>query len=136
MTVGKAVYNILKSDSSVISKVGITGIYPEIAPELNRTQIESQRYVVYSVVSNVPSDTKEDNGKVDVATVEIYSFSYTYKTAVDLGVAVRAALDRKNGTFGGIKIQSINYTNEQMDVNPERSIWVSIQDYTIRVNNT
>ena len=123
MTVGKAVYNILKSDSSVISKVGITGIYPEIAPELNRTQIESQRY-------------KEDNGKVDVATVEIYSFSYTYKTAVDLGVAVRAALDRKNGTFGGIKIQSINYTNEQMDVNPERSIWVSIQDYTIRVNNT
>ena len=47
MTVGKAVYHILKGDSDVISKVGITGIYPEIAPELNRTQIESQRYVVY-----------------------------------------------------------------------------------------
>ena len=92
--------------------------------------------MVYSVVSNSPTDTKEDNGNVDEASIEIYCFNTTYSTSIDLGVAVRAALERKNGTFGGVEIQSINYLNEQMDVNPERSIWVAIQDYKIRINNT
>ena len=130
MTVGKAIYNILINDSDILSEVS-TRIFPEIAP-----QGEVQPYVVYSVVSNSPTDTKEENGNVDEASIEVYCFNTKYSTAIDLGVAVRAALERKNGTFGGVKIQSINYINEQMDVNPERSIWVAIQDYTIRINNT
>jgi hypothetical protein len=130
MIVGKAIYNILSTTSAVTDIVS-TKIYPEIAP-----QNESQPYIVYSVVSNNPTDTKEDNGNVDQANIEVYCFNTKYTTAIDLGVAVRAALERRNGTFGGVKIQSINYTNEQMDVNPERSIWVAIQDYTIRINNT
>tara|TARA_R100001443_G_scaffold85795_2_gene92511 strand:+ start:226 stop:618 length:393 start_codon:yes stop_codon:yes gene_type:complete len=130
MIVGKAIYNIL-SNTSAVTDIVSTKIYPEIAP-----QNESQPYIVYSVVSNNPTDTKEDNGNVDEASIEVYCFNTKYTTAIDLGVAVRAALERRNGTFGGVKIQSINYTNEQMDVNPERSIWVAIQDYTIRINNT
>ena len=130
MIVGKAIYNIL-SNTSAVTDIVSTKIYPEIAP-----QNESQPYIVYSVVSNNPTDTKEDNGNVDEASIEVYCFNTKYTTAIDLGVAVRAALERRNGTFGGGKIQSINYTNEQMDVNPERSIWVAIQDYTIRINNT
>jgi len=130
MIVGKAIYNILTNVTAVTDIVG-TKIYPEIAP-----QNESQPYIVYSVVSNSPTDTKEENGNVDEASIEVYCFNTKYSTAIDLGVAVRAALERKNGTFGGVKIQSINYTNEQMDVNPERSIWVAIQDYTIRINNS
>tara|TARA_R100000458_G_C8230055_1_gene212015 strand:- start:100 stop:492 length:393 start_codon:yes stop_codon:yes gene_type:complete len=129
MTVGKAIYNILINDSDILSEVS-TRIFPEIAP-----QGEVQPYVVYSVVSNSPTDTKEENGNVDQASIEVYCFHNKYSDAIDLGVLVRAALERKNGTFGGVKIQSINYTNEQMDVNPERSIWVAIQDYTIRINN-
>ncbi len=130
MIVGKAIYNIL-SNTTAVTDIVSTKIYPEIAP-----QNESQPYIVYSVVSNNPTDTKEDNGNVDEASIEVYCFNTKYTTAIDLGVAVRAALERRNGTFGGVKIQSINYTNEQMDVNPERSIWVAIQDYTIRINNT
>tara|TARA_R100001443_G_scaffold20907_1_gene33134 strand:+ start:7838 stop:8230 length:393 start_codon:yes stop_codon:yes gene_type:complete len=130
MIVGKAIYNILTNVTAVTDIVG-TKIYPEIAP-----QNESQPYIVYSVVSNSPTDTKEENGNVDEASIEVYCFNTKYSTAIDLGVAVRAALERKNGTFGGVEIQSINYTNEQMDVNPERSIWVAIQDYTIRINNS
>ena len=129
MIVGKAIYNIL-STTSAVTDIVQTKIYPEIAP-----QNEGQPYLVYSVVSNSPTDTKEENGNVDEAAIEVYCFNTTYSTAIDLGVAVRAALERKNGTFGGVAIQSINYTNEQMDVNPERSIWVCIQDYTIRINN-
>tara|TARA_R100000458_G_scaffold45780_1_gene44108 strand:+ start:4918 stop:5310 length:393 start_codon:yes stop_codon:yes gene_type:complete len=130
MIVGKAIYNIL-SNVTAVTDIVSTKIYPEIAP-----QNESQPYIVYSVVSNSPTDTKEENGNVDEASIEVYCFNTKYSTAIDLGVAVRAALERKNGTFGGVKIQSINYINEQMDVNPERSIWVAIQDYTIRINNT
>jgi len=130
MIVGKAIYNIL-SNVTAVTDIVATKIYPEIAP-----QNESQPYIVYSVVSNSPTDTKEENGNVDEATIEVYCFNTNYSTAIDLGVAVRAALERKNGTYGGVEIQSINYTNEQMDVNPERSIWVAIQDYTVRINNT
>lgn len=129
MIVGKAIYNILTNTSAVTDIVGVK-IYPEIAP-----QNEAQPYLVYSVVGNSPTDTKEDNGNVDEAAIEVYCFNTTYSTAIDLGVAVRAALERKNGTFGGVEIQSINYTNEQMDVNPERKIWVAIQDYKIRITN-
>ena len=130
MIVGKAIYSILITDSDILGTVS-TRIFPEIA-----AQGETQPYIVYSVVSNNPSDTKDDNGEIDEAQVEVYCFHNKYSDAIDLGVKVRAALERKNGTFGGVKIQSINYTNEQMDVNPERSIWVAIQDYTIRINNS
>jgi hypothetical protein len=130
MIVGRGVRNILANTSEVFDIVG-NKIYPEIAPQ----HIDFP-YVVYSIVSNSPSNTKEDNGEVDEANVELYCFHSTYSDAVELGVEVRAALDRKNGTFSSVKIQSINYLNEVMDVNPERSTWVCIQDYKIRINNT
>ena len=129
MKVGKAIYNILRSDNAIVSKVG-TKIFPEIAPP----DIDAP-YIVYSVVSNSPSDTKNNNGDIDVASIEIYSFEKNYNLAIDLGVLVRAALDRKTGTYNTIKIQSTNYVNEQMDVNPERKIWAAIQDYSIRIKN-
>ena len=129
MKVGKAIYNILRSDNAIVGKVG-TKIFPEIAPpDLGIP------YIVYSVVSNSPSDTKNNNGDIDTASIEVYCFSDTYSKAIDLGVLVRAALGRKTGTYNTIKIQSTNYVNEQMDVNPERKIWAAIQDYSIRIKN-
>ena len=90
---------------------------------------------MYSVLSSSPSDVKEDSGSVDVAQIEVYSFHNTYNNAIDLGVAVRGALDRKSGTFNTVQVQSTQYTNEQMDVNETRQIWASIQDYSIRIIN-
>ena len=129
MKVGKAIYNILRSDNAIVSKVG-TKIFPEIAPpDINAP------YIVYSVVSNSPSDTKNNNGDIDTASIEVYCFSDTYSKAIDLGVLVRAALDRKTGTYNTIEIQSTNYVNEQMDVNEARKLWAAIQDYSIRIKN-
>ena len=129
MIVGKAIYNILSNTTAITDIVG-TKIYPEIAP-----QNETQPYIVYSIVSNSPVDTKEEGGEIDEAAVEVYCFNTKYTLAIDLGVEVRNALDRKTGTYNGVKIQTISYTSEQMDVNSERSIWVAIQDYTIKVIN-
>jgi len=130
MIVGKAIYNILSNATLVTNLVG-TKIFPEIAPpDINPP------YIVYSVVSNQPTELKENGNQLDTASVEIYSFETSYVKAVDLGVLVRTYLDRKRGSFGGVLIQSVEYTNEQMDVNEKRDIWASIQDYSIRIINT
>tara|TARA_R110000765_G_scaffold225396_1_gene329399 strand:- start:12070 stop:12474 length:405 start_codon:yes stop_codon:yes gene_type:complete len=134
MIVGKGLYNILSNSVGVTNLVG-TNIFPEIAPpDINPP------YIVYSVISNTPTEVKENGNQLDTASVEIYSFETSYEKAVDLGVMVRTALDRRRspGTagFGGVQINSIEYTNEQMDVNEKRDIWVSIQDYSVRIINT
>tara|TARA_R110002020_G_scaffold42273_2_gene124088 strand:+ start:184 stop:1314 length:1131 start_codon:yes stop_codon:yes gene_type:complete len=113
-----------------VNEMVLTKIFPEIAP----TGINAP-YIVYSVVSNQPSESKEDNGAIDTASVEVYSFNSSYNAAIDLGVQVRTALKRVNGTYNTIEIQSINYTNEQMDVNEKRDLWASIQDYEIKIEN-
>ena len=77
MTVGKAIYNIL-SNTTAVTDIVTTKIYPEIAP-----QNETQPYIVYSVVSNSPSDTKDDNGNIDEAQIEVYCFNTKYSLAID-----------------------------------------------------
>ena len=113
-----------------VQEMILTKIFPELAPP----DIDAP-YIVYSVVSNSPSDTKNANGDIDTANIEVYGFQDTYNKAVDLGVSVRAALDRKTGTYNTIEIQSTNYVNEQMDVNEARKLWAAIQDYSIRIKN-
>ena len=129
MIIGKAIYNILLNDATIYGIVG-ANIFPELAPP----DIDVP-YIVYSILSNSPSDVKEDGGSVDVAQIEVYSFEKTYDNAIDLGVAVRGALDRNSGTFNTVQVQSIQYANEQMDVNEARQIWAAIQDYSIRIIN-
>jgi len=113
-----------------VEEMVLNKIFPELAPP----DIDAP-YVVYSVVSNSPSETKNTNGDIDTANIEVYGFQDTYNKAVDLGVSVRAALDRKTGTYNTIEIQSTNYVNEQMDVNEARKLWAAIQDYSIRIKN-
>ena len=113
-----------------VQEMILTKIFPELAPP----DIDAP-YIVYSVVSNSPSETKNANGDIDTANIEVYGFQDTYNKAVDLGVSVRAALDRKTGTYNTIEIQSTNYVNEQMDVNEARKLWAAIQDYSIRIKN-
>ena len=117
-------------DNVSIEEMVLNKIFPELAPP----DIDAP-YIVYSVVSNSPSDTKNANGDIDTASIEVYGFQDTYNRAVDLGVSVRAALDRKTGTYNTIEIQSTNYVNEQMDVNEARKLWAAIQDYSIRIKN-
>lgn len=128
MKVGLAIYYLLSNDIGVTSVVG-TRIFPETAPQGQVTP-----YIVYSVISNTPSDVKESGETVDIAQVEIYSVETTYAKAVALGRNIRDALDRKIGTFNGVKLQTTSYKNESMEVNDSRLLWADVQDYEIRVN--
>jgi hypothetical protein len=130
MKVGLAIHPLLTGDSAVNALVS-GRVYPELAPEG-----ASMPYLVYSVVSNSPSDAK-DGTPVDEAQVELFSVAATYGAANDLADKVRAALDRQSTTVsvaeGNITVQSIHYTNEVTEVSADRKTYVSIQDYTIRI---
>jgi len=127
MKVGAAIYSMLKDDSAVSALVG-TRIYPELAEEGAATP-----YVVYSVVSNTPVDTK-DSAPVDEAQLEVFSVADTYAAANDLADKVRAALSRQSKkVYGTVTVQSVKYTNEVTEVSAERNLFISVQDYTARL---
>jgi len=127
MKVGAAIYSMLKDDSAVSALVG-TRIYPELAEVGAVTP-----YVVYSVVSNTPVDTKE-SAPVDEAQLEVFSVADTYAAANDLADKVRAALSRQSRTvFSTVTVQSVRYTNEVTEVSAERNMFISVQDYTARL---
>lgn len=127
MKVGAAIYSMLKDDSAVSALVG-TRIYPELAEEGAATP-----YVVYSVVSNTPIDTK-DSAPVDEAQLEVFSVADTYAAANDLADKVRAALSRQSKkVYGTVTVQSVKYTNEVTEVSAARDMYISVQDYTARL---
>tara|TARA_R110000822_G_scaffold106754_1_gene235123 strand:+ start:853 stop:1245 length:393 start_codon:yes stop_codon:yes gene_type:complete len=127
MRVGLAIYNLLSNESSVSSIVG-NKIFPETAP-----QGQEAPYVVYSVISNTPSNVKETGETIDIAQVEIYSVETAYSKAITLGEGIRAALDRRVGAFNTVYLQTSAYKNEAMEVNDTRLLWANIQDYEMRV---
>lgn len=131
MKVGLAIRSLLVNDSDVNTIVS-GRIYPEMAIEGAQSP-----YIVYSVMSNTPSNTK-DGTPVDEANVEILSVSRSYSEANDLADKVRDALDRVGTTVsvaeGSIVVNSIQYTNEITQVTEDRSLFASVQDYTIRIN--
>lgn len=130
MKVGLAIRNILQSDAPVQTLVS-SRVFPELAPEG-----VAMPYLVYSIVSNSPSDAK-DGTRIDEAQVELFSVASTYSAANDLADKVRAAMDRKSATVsvaeGDVVVQSCHYTNEVTEVSADRKTYVSIQDYTIRI---
>ena len=129
MKVGLAIRALLLDSSDV------TAITNRIFPELAVEGADAP-YIVYSIVSNSPSDAK-DGTPIDEAQVELFSVASTYSAANDLADKVRAALDRKSKTVsvsgGAVTVQSIQYTNEVTEVSAERSLYVSVQDYTVRI---
>ena len=131
MKVGLAIRSLLVNDSDVNAIVS-GRIYPEMAIEGAQTP-----YIVYSVMSNTPSNTKE-GAPVDEANVEILSVARSYSEANDLADKVRDALDRVTTTVtqteGSVVVNSIQYTNEIIEVTEDRSLFASVQDYTIRIN--
>lgn len=131
MKVGLAIYNLLKNDTPVDTLVS-GKIYPELAKEG-----VLMPYIVYSVVSNSPSDTK-DGTPIDEAQCEVFSVGTSYEMCNNLADKVRAALDRKGVTVtdasaGDITVQSIHYTNEITEVSADRKTYIAVQDYTFRI---
>ncbi len=128
MTVGKAIYYLL-SNYSDLTDIVSTRIYPEVAE-----QDAAMPFVIYTVVSNEPSDTQSSPSQLDIAQVDIVLFSTDYSQVVDMGVAARAALDRVTGTYNGVNVQSCQYTSEVIDFEEYPRAYVITQSYDVRIN--
>jgi hypothetical protein len=130
MKVGAALMRILTTNSDVTGMVSAR-LYPERAPEG-----AAAPFIVYSIVSNQPSDSK--NGTpIDEAQVEVFSVASTYADTNKLADFVRAAVDRQSTEVlvdsEYVKVDSIQYTNEVTEVDTDKNLYVAVQDYTIRI---
>jgi hypothetical protein len=128
MTVGKAIYYLL-SNYTDLTDIVDTRIFPEVAE-----QDSALPFVIYSVISNEPSDTHEGPSKLDIAQVDVVMYNTDYSELVDMGVAVRAALDRVTGTYNGVGVQSVQYTSEIIDFEDYSRAYVLTQSYDVRIN--
>ena len=130
METGKAIYKLLK-DSADVGAICADRIYPELAQ-----QDADAPFIVYTIVDTSPSATKNATSKLDTARVELYCLSEDYEQAMDLGIAVRAALDRQSGTISGVQVQSIDFDTSDIQFDPDQRIYVLEHTYGVRVQRT
>jgi hypothetical protein len=125
--IGKAIYALLQAATDVTDIVG-TQVFPDMA-----TQQAVYPFIVYTIDSVTPTDTKEGASKLDVVTVAVMSYANSYTTAQDLAGKVRIALDAKKGTFGGVEVGSIRFTNAQAAaMDTDKRVYIVEQKYNVR----
>ena len=127
MNEGKAIYSILTSDSDVSAIVG-TRVYPQIA-----AQGAAFPFVVYVLQDTSPSDTKSGVSTLDEVRYDIVVASETYAEASDLTEKIRTALDRYSGTVAGVVIDSIQFTDLDVNNDPGTETYLTSSEDIIRV---
>ena len=130
MTVGKAIYYLLNASTDLEAIVG-TRIFPEVAE-----QDSALPFVMYSIISNEPSDTHSGPSLLDVAQVDVIAYNTSYSGCIDMGVYIRAALDRVTGTYNGVNVQSCQYNSEVIDFDEYKRAYVITQSYDVRISRT
>jgi len=130
METGKAIYKLLK-DSADVGAICADRIYPELAQQ----DIDTP-FIVYTVTDTTPSATKNATSKLDTARVELYCVSDDYESGMNLGIAVRGALDRVSGTVSGVEVQSIDFDTSDIQFDPDQRVYVLEQTYDVRIQRT
>ncbi|MGB1142375.1 MAG: hypothetical protein ACPG1A_15850, partial [Halioglobus sp.] len=59
-----------------------------------------------------------------------------YEQSMNLGIAVRGALDRHTGTVSGVEVQSIDFDTSDVQFDPDQRVYVLEQTYDVRVQRT
>lgn len=127
MNAGRAIYEILTTDTPLSNLVG-TRIYPEAAPENAVSP-----FVVYSVQSVEPIRVKNTTSTLDTANFEVYTSSVDYSTAMAVNDAIRTAMDRRGGNFSGVAIDSIEYIDENVELDIDSREYVSEMRFRLRI---
>ena len=134
METGKAIYYLLK-DSSEVGAICADRIYPEIAQ-----QDANVPFVAYTISDTTPSGTKTGSSDLDTARVELYIVSDDYAEAMNLGIAVRTALDRQGGDIGPtgstVAVQSIDFDTSDVDFDQEQGVYITEHTYNMRIQRT
>ncbi len=127
MNAGKAIYGILSANSGVTDLVG-TRIFPEIAEQEAATP-----FIVYQLQSVAPEDTHDGPSKLDEVRFEFLCYADTYDTAADVGVKVRAALDRVSGTYNGVNVESVQFNDVDIEIEYQPRRYSQVLKFTFRI---
>jgi hypothetical protein len=127
MIIGKALYSILSGDSGLSALVG-TRIYPELIE-----QEADLPAICYALDSTTPNPTKDSTSTVDQNNFRVFCVAKGYAECIDIGEAVRAALDRNGGSIAGVEVASINFKSSDIERDFDQGVYVIDQGYTARV---
>ena len=138
MEVGKAVFDILRSDSDVIALVSESGSNPRIFQSRYKFPTNVLLpYITYQIVSDQPNNTKNGVSTYDYVTVQISIYDIKYGNMIDLASKVRTALDYTSGTFRGVVGNKIFFENQNDlfdDSAGEQGFYGVAQDYRFNIN--
>tara|TARA_R110000824_G_scaffold3916_3_gene18711 strand:+ start:5235 stop:5687 length:453 start_codon:yes stop_codon:yes gene_type:complete len=116
----KAIYNILKNDTNLMNLRIYFGTLPQVSTNDNGND---EPYIVFFRNGTIPNDSKTGNAigvinnksgrsTLDEATIQCNIFARDAEQVSTFSQQVRDALDRVSGTFNGVVVQSIQFTNE------------------------
>ncbi len=109
MNVGKAIYYLLANNANVSAIT--TRIYPEFAPPDATTP-----FIAYTISNVQPDDTHDGPAVIDEVRMDVICVDDTYDGAADLASVVRVALDRVYGTYNTVNVESIQFTDANIEV--------------------
>lgn len=103
----------------------------KISPSVNR-QMKAAPRLVYQVITNLPSDTKDGVSKLDQITVQVSCHAPEYEQCEEILQEVRELIDRYTGTVAGIGVQSVQYVGENDLYSESADLFGKSHDYKIR----
>ena len=133
MDIGKAIYKILNDNIAVASLVGT-----RIAPNVMK-QTSEFPFVIYDVATDTPEGQKDSVALLDTATIMVSAYSKTYAEASTLANYIRTALDRVNGVYNSVNIQSIDfdgYDDVFDDMSGSDGIYRKSLNFNVRIINS
>lgn len=107
--IGKAVYQLLSSDTEVTEKVE-NRIYPLIAD-----QGTIYPFIIYKRTGIEPITSKDRFICSEVTSVDVIIASDRYDESIEVAELVKDALIGKNGIYSGIKITDIDMISADED---------------------
>lgn len=130
MNYGKVIFEILRTDSELITLLGGTSkIFPIRIP-----QETAYPAITYTKLSQSPNHTKTGPSLVDEVRIQIDTYSKDYAQLVSIDKRVRTLLDYYTGTIVSVNVDSIWFVNSTEVGEPELGLKHFATDYQMRIN--
>ena len=125
MSIEATLYSLLSADAAVAALVS-DRIYPIYLPQTPTYPAVAYRRNSTSPVSLLSADTN-----LLAARFEVAAFSKSFDQCIDLADKLRAALQRYQGTVGGVVVEDIMLDNIDQSYEPDFEVYESTLDITI-----
>ena len=134
MDLGKVLYDVLSTDSDVISLVGDNEaadgkrIFP-----VRASYKETVPLLIYRIGNTNPTNVKGENSGLDTVGFDIYVYGNSYGECTELSEYVRIALDGYAGTNNGVEVGKIWFDNHEETWDTEAETPVIVHSYIARI---